>query len=154
MELRLEREPSTSKSTPGVLFVDGVRLAYTLEDLVRERRYDDGSLIAVSVWKVPNQTAIPSGRYPVVLNWSVRFKRIMPLLLGVQGFSGVRIHKGNTNADTEGCILVGAFRRSMDEIGDCALVFDALMEKLESAKDQIFITIENPRTDEVPILRT
>jgi len=157
MELRLEREPSTAKSTPGVLFVDGVRICYTLEDVIRERRYDDGALIAVSTWKIPNQTAIASGRYAVTLDYSIRFHKVMPHILGVQGFTGVRIHGGNTSADTEGCVLVGRYRRSADLIYDCAPALDALIDKLEfaaSRHDPIFITIDNPRTDEVPILRT
>ena len=52
-------------------------------------------------------TAIPRGRYLLVVTHSPHFKRWLPLLIGVKGFDGIRIHAGNTVKDTAGCILVG-----------------------------------------------
>ena len=57
--------------------------------------------------KIKGHSAIPEGRYAVVISYSPKFKQWLPILLGVPNFSGIRIHAGNTAKDTEGCILVG-----------------------------------------------
>ena len=82
MHLVLKRQPSTSKSTSGALSIDGKFECFTLEDVVRAK-------------KSAGQTAIPAGTYKVIINQSNRFKRLLPLLLNVPGFEGVRIHTGN-----------------------------------------------------------
>lgn len=94
MELHLKRRYLGPDYTIGSLLVDGRYFCDTLEDTVRPA-------------KVPGRTAIPAGRYKVVVNRSPRFGRDLPRLLDVPGFEGILIHRGNTAADTSGCILVG-----------------------------------------------
>lgn len=101
MKMVLQRAAVGKTCTIGFLVADGFR-CYTLEDVVREKPGVD-----VSVWKIPGETAIPRGSYQVIINMSNRFKKELPLLIGVPGFSGVRIHAGNRSKDTEGCILLG-----------------------------------------------
>lgn len=57
--------------------------------------------------KVYGQTAIPTGRYLVTMSWSPKFRKTMPLVNAVKGFTGVRLHPGNSSDDTQGCILFG-----------------------------------------------
>jgi len=99
MHLDLIRDCFSRTATVGRLYADGEFVCFTLEDC--DRRLEDGGE------KVPRETAIPRGTYEVVLDYSNRFKRIMPHVLDVPLFQGIRIHPGNTRKDTEGCILVG-----------------------------------------------
>lgn len=101
MILTLHRERSQPWGTPGRLSIDGEPECMTLEDVVR-----DGP-------KIMHETAIPSGRYRLIIDFSTRFGRMMPHILNVPGFSGIRIHSGNTSADTSGCILVGLARTAI-----------------------------------------
>lgn len=139
MTLRLVREPTIDGCTRGCLFVDGHFQCFTLEDAIREEAGQP-----VSAWKVQNATAIPAGRYRMDITFSGRFRRLLPLLLDVPGFSGIRLHTGNTTADTEGCILVGRTRGD-SRIGESRLAFEDLFPRLIAALDDgIWIAIENP----------
>jgi len=125
MKLLLERKHGTKDWTEGKLFIDGVYFCDTLED--QERPV-----------KIKSETAIATGHYKVVLTMSNRFKKVMPLLLNVANFKGIRIHSGNTKEDTEGCILVG--RKIKDGVvGKSRDTINLLMKKLAN---QEVITIE------------
>ena len=140
MTLRVVREPTVLGTTLGALYLDGHWACWTLEDAIREIAGQP-----VETWKVPGQTAIPAGRYRVDITPSQRFQRLMPILLDVPGFTGVRIHSGNAIADTEGCLLVGR-TRGMARGRESRLAFDGLFPLLKAAfADGIWITIENPR---------
>lgn len=94
MKLLLKRIALRDNYTIGKLYINDKYFCDTLEDAVRDV-------------KIKHQTAIPKGIYKVILTASPRFKRILPRLLNVPEFTGVLIHRGNTIADTSGCILVG-----------------------------------------------
>lgn len=128
--LRLKRplDCGSGEATIGQLFIDGHFQCYTLEDT--DRKLETGGT------KVKCDTAIPRGIYDVIITHSNRFGKMMPLLLDVPQFDGVRIHSGNTSADTEGCILVGAFKGGADHIGSSRAAYQALFEKLDAAIEQ------------------
>ena len=133
MDIEVTRKEFTDKSTIGEMYVDGTFECYTLEDVVRPV-------------KIKGITAIPAGSYEVVVSFSERFQRPLPLLLHVPNFDGVRIHPGNTDRDTEGCILVGK-TKERDFIGASKLAFEALFEKIQAAlqREKIFIHITEER---------
>jgi hypothetical protein len=108
--------------TYGLLDIDGEFFGHTLED-------EDRKLEVNPTGKIYGETAIPRGMYPVVLDFSARFKRTLPHVLGVTGFEGIRIHSGNTSADTHGCILVGDVRTASG-IAQSAIAMARLMDKL------------------------
>jgi len=142
MELELTRSGKTSRSTIGELMINGVFECFILEDKDRGLRQGmtTSELIAL---KVKNKTAIPTGRYEIVVSFSDRFKKLLPLLLEVPVFAGIRIHPGNTDADTEGCLLPGK-TKSADAVGSSWIAFKALFDKIMAAlrREKIFITIK------------
>lgn len=124
MHIVLTRKFKRPLYTIGTLAVDGEYFCDTLEDPVRPAGQ-----------KVPGQTAVPAGVYEAVLTLSPRFKRVLPLLLDVPGFTGVRIHAGNTAEDTQGCILVG-WNTEKGRITSSRLTEDALVTRLKRAQDE------------------
>lgn len=127
MKLFLGRVQQDADVTIGSLSVDGEWECWTCEDAVREVPGQ-----GVWQWKVPGKTAIPRGTYDVTITTSARFGRDLPLLIGVPGFDGIRIHPGNTAADTEGCLLPGADRLGKS-VGRSRVAFDALFTKIREA---------------------
>lgn len=128
MEMLLQRDASTSQSTPGTLSIDGAFECFTLEDVVREI---PGRPVAE--WKIKDKTAIPVGTYDVIVDFSDHFHQTMPHLLNVPGFDGIRIHSGNTAADTEGCILVGRQRTGPDFVAGSRDAYGVLLPKIQGA---------------------
>lgn len=142
MTLRLVREPSIAGATLSVWFVDGHFECFGIEDQIRERAGEP-----VATWKVHGQTAIPSGRYRVIVTESARFRRRLPLLVDVPGFTGVRMHPGNTIVDTEGCLLPGRVRAS-GRVSESRIAFERVFLKIEDALalgEAVWIDVENPR---------
>ena len=105
MKLKLQRRFLGETYTIGSLFVDGVYFCDTIEDKVRD--VNKNGVFDEKEKKVMHETAIPYGTYKVIVNMSPRFGRNLPRLLDVPHFAGILIHRGNTEKDSSGCIIVG-----------------------------------------------
>lgn len=142
MEIFLNRKTFTEQSTIGELFINGSRF-FTLEDADRGLT-KTMPLAEIKAKKVFAKTAIPAGTYEVVISYSPRFKQFMPELLNVPGFSGIRIHTGKSDANTEGCILLGT-AKGVDYVYNSKQAFATFMLQLQKAVAQstVFITIQN-----------
>jgi hypothetical protein len=142
MELYLKRDTFTDISTTGKLLIDGQFECFILED--RDRGLTDTMPLAeIVATKIYGKTAIPYGRYEVDWTMSARFKVFMPILLNVKGYSGIRIHKGNTEIDSLGCLLCGR-KRANNIITESTAATNLLYTKIQTAKsrkEKIFITI-------------
>ena len=147
MELILERIAKRKTYTIGRLYIQrrvddeflaGREKEYfcdTLEPTWRD--YEHGA------YKVKGRSAIPEGRYAVVISWSPKFKQWLPILLGVPKFSGIRIHAGNTAEDTEGCILVGK-NKLVGQVVDSRIWVHRLKQTIVEAKSRgepVWLTI-------------
>lgn len=129
MELVLVRYPSGPECTIGTLYLNGIFECFTLEDIVREIKGKP-----VAEWKIAGTTAMPSGKRKIIIDMSTRFKRLLPLVLDVSGFSGIRIHPGNTAENTEGCILPGLMvSPDKNSVTNSRKAFDNLFAKMQTA---------------------
>lgn len=134
MKLILTRHARRADYTIGRLEDEnGKKICDTLEPIWRN--YDGGEM------KIPRKSAIPEGSYRVVVTKSQRFRKYLPLLVGVPGFEGVRIHAGNTSRDTEGCILVGQ-NLQVGKVLWSRITLEKLMKLIENEKE-IYIIIKN-----------
>lgn len=147
MVLSIIRQPSAKGATLSTWYVDGRKVCVGIEDVVR------GPAEA----KVYGKTAIPAGTYRVRVTLSNRFKRRLPLLVNMPGGTirfggnliddcGVRIHPGNTAADTDGCLLPGsAFGADGASVSASRIAFDRLFLLIEQAvtnNEPITLTIK------------
>lgn len=150
MELRLKRIARKNTYTIGKLYVDGEYFCDTLEDADRGLR-QDMPLAVIRATKRKGITAIPTGRYRVTLGvQSPKFSKkaiyqfcngYLPRLINVPGYEGVLIHIGNTDKDTEGCLLVGR-NTQVGKVLESRKTFIALYDRLLGAEGNIYITIE------------
>jgi hypothetical protein len=142
MEITVNRRKKTKSSTISDVLIDGVFFCFGLEDTDRGLQQNE-PIDVIKTKKIFAQTAIPAGRYEVIVNFSNRFQQYMPLLLNVPGFEGVRIHPGNVPTNTEGCLLLG-LTEGADFIGNSRMAYRSFLPKLRAVekKEKIFITFK------------
>lgn len=143
MEIKVKRiTPIDYPYTIGKMYIDGDYFCDTLEDRVRDinknGKFDNGEV------KVAGETAIPYGRYQVVVTMSPKFKRELPRLLNVPNFEGILIHRGNTDKDSSGCILVGENKVKGKVINSTPYEqkLVSILKEIQNKGEEIWITIE------------
>lgn len=153
MILKVNRRWKKESYTIGELFVNGVRLCNTLED--KDRGLNSSMPVGIiNQKKIYGLTAIPTGTYKVVLSYSPKFAKktwgkkyggLVPELLNVKGYSAIRLHPGNTDKDSLGCILIGE-NKEVGKVINSTKCYYELMDKYImpawSAKEEITITIK------------
>ena len=142
MNITLNRIAKKSKYTIGKLYINDKYFCDTLEDTDRGLTQSMTEQQIVSK-KVYGETAIPTGTYRIIISYSNKFKKQMPLLLNVPGFAGIRIHSGNTEKDSLGCILVGK-NKAVGKVLESRDTYSKLFSVLQEAnkKETIKITIK------------
>jgi hypothetical protein len=153
MELKLDRKWKKEDYTVGRLFIDDEFFCNTMEDADRGLDQDMQDFMIRSK-KIPNRTAVPTGRYKVLMNTvSSKFsqkpfymqvcKGKLPRLDNVKGYEGILIHCGTTHQHSAGCILVGK-NTIKGKLTDSQETFKNLYAQMKAAHDagqEIFITI-------------
>jgi hypothetical protein len=143
MEIILKRIAKRKDYTIGRLYIRTEEVeeyrTYTNDEYFCDTLEPTWRDYANGAYKIKGKSAIPEGRYAVVITWSPRFKTWLPLLVGDQEFSkkwqGIRIHAGNTAKDTQGCILVGK-NREVGKVLDSRKCLYELKQKIVAAKDR------------------
>ena len=139
MKIEVKRIAKRSTYTIGKMYIDGNYFCDTLEDVDRGINQKD-SLDTIKKIKVAGATAIPIGTYKVIVNMSPKFQRNLPRLIDVPGFEGILIHRGNTDKDTAGCILVGE-NKVVGKVVNSTVYEKKLVNILQNTKEDITITI-------------
>lgn len=139
MRIEVKRIAKRSTYTIGKMYIDGNYFCDTLEDVDRGINQKD-SLDTIKKIKVAGATAIPTGAYKVIVNMSPKFQRNLPRLIDVPGFEGILIHRGNTDKDTAGCILVGE-NKVVGKVINSTVYEKKLVNILQNTKEDITITI-------------
>jgi hypothetical protein len=146
MELILIRKYFTDTYTIGKLSEEQKYLCDTLEDKVRDLNdiNHDGDFDESGEGKEYGKTAIPYGRYRIVVNYSPKLKRVLPLLSNVPGYAGIRIHGGKNSDWTLGCILVGENKIKGGLINFAfweTYLLNLIKERIKN-KEEVWITIK------------
>lgn len=143
MEIRVKRIARKDGYTIGKMYVDNTYFCDTLEDTDRGLK-DSMQVSEILAKKRKGVTAIPMGKYDILLTFSPKFKRVLPLLLNVKCYEGVRIHAGNTVENTEGCLLVGE-NKEKGKVLNSRATLEKLMSvffECEKKKEKVTIIID------------
>ena len=142
MHILVKRVAKRSTYTIGKMYVNNIYFCDTLEDADRGLT-QASSVSSIHKIKIPSKTAIPTGTYKVVVNKSPKFGRMLPRLLNVPGFDGILIHRGNTDKDTSGCILVGENKVIGKVLNSTQyeIKLVSLLSKAQSSGEEVDITI-------------
>lgn len=133
MKLKLIRKYRKETYTIGKLYVDGVYFCDTIED--KDRGLDDAmGLAEIMIKKRYGETAIPYGTYKVEITYSPKYKKLTPEIKNVKGFSGIRIHSGNTAKDTLGCLIIGR-NTQVGMVTESRKTYNKLFALMKDAKD-------------------
>lgn len=143
MQINIRRIARKEKYTIGRMYIDGKYICDTLEPPDRGLTQEMG-LDTIIGHKIAGHTAIPTGTYRVLITKSLRFGRWLPLIYGVPGFDGIRIHGGNTVEDTSGCVIVGWNRlvgRVLNSRSALQMVINGITEGL-AHDEEVTIRVE------------
>ena len=141
MIIRIVREIFRTDRTISKLYIDGAYFCDVLEDVDRGL-YFTQPIEEIEKIKVYGATAIPRGVYELTVSYSDKFKQYLPLLLNVPGYKGIRIHSGNTPADTLGCLLPGKYNGT--DVVNSRSTFKSLFAKINAVikKEKVIVFIE------------
>lgn len=141
MDITVKRPPIVDQPfTISELWIDGKFSSHVIEDRDRGIHQND-TIEYISSIKVKHETAIPYGTYQVIMSFSQRFQKFLPELLNVPGFAGIRIHAGNTEVDSSGCLLPGV--KSGNKVINSRVTTSKLIAEIvkRSKKEKVFIHI-------------
>lgn len=143
MEIEVIRRHLKEHYTIGKMFVDKDPFCETLEDVVRDLSdYNhDGDFNDPGEGKIYGETAIPAGRYLVIVTWSPKFEKRLPELFKVPGFQNIRIHAGTNARHTKGCILVGE-NRQRGRLVNGPYYQTRLVQMIDESEGDTYITIK------------
>ena len=140
MKILVKRIAKKDTYTIGKMYIDGKYFCDTLED--KDRGLTQTTpLSIIKTKKVSGQTAIPTGTYKVIVSKSPKFGRMLPRLLDVPGFDGILIHRGNTDKDSSGCLLVGE-NKVVGKVINSTGYESKLVNLLQSTREPIEISIQ------------
>lgn len=144
MNIIIKREIFNTTNTISKLYINDSYFCDVLEDQDRGLHATD-TLEHIKSIKVHGKTAIPYGTYEVIVSFSNRFQTLLPLLVAVPGYDGIRIHPGNDENDTEGCLLPGT--SNGQKVLSSKIAFTKLFGEIKKVykKEKIFITIKSSK---------